>query len=285
MSSAILTVLDYLDKSISELGRAILKGDLKLIRVRYETLLDFSQCLQSLLPKDFVETAFRDFNSHMSYLQYYIRKGSFDYIESNFSDLANLDFPELKLEVYGLLDKMKLPEKQHATSKDIFIVHGKDHESVRELKRMLQEFGLNPIVLHEQPSASRTIVEKLEHYSENVGFAFVLLTQDDALVPTVQMVQVDKKQGTTRPFYLYNAPPVLRARQNVILEFGYFIAKIGRRNVCCLYKENTELPYEMPSDMHGIVYISFKESVTEIQDKIAKELKDAGYQIKSTNVR
>jgi len=59
------------------------------------------------------------------------------------------------------------------------------------------------------------------------------------------------------------------------------IAKTGRKNVCCLYRENTELPYDMPSDMHGIVYISFKESVAEIKDKIAKELKDAGFEVKA----
>ena len=165
-------------------------------------------------------------------------------------------------------------------SKNVFIVHGRDHKPIEELKAMLVEFGLSPIVLHEQPSASRTVVEKLEHYSGNIGFAFVLLTPDDALVPTVQSIQVDKKQGTMRPIYWYKSPPILRARQNVILEFGYFISKIGRENVCCLYKGNTELPYDMPSDMHGIVYISFKESVNEARDKIAKELKNAGYEIK-----
>jgi len=67
-----------------------------------------------------------------------------------------------------------------------------------------------------------------------------------------------------------------RARQNVVLEFGYFMGLLGRDRVCCLYKGNVELP----SDMHGIVYISFKESVTEVRNKIIKELKAAGYEIK-----
>ena len=64
--------------------------------------------------------------------------------------------------------------------------------------------------------------------------------------------------------------------QNVILELGYSIGQLRRDRVCCLYKGNVELP----SDMHVIVYIPFKESVNEVGDKIAKELKAASYEIK-----
>ena len=36
----------------------------------------------------------------------------------------------------------------------------------------------------------------------------------------------------------------------------------------------------MGSDIYGIIYISFKESVNEVRDKIVKELEAAGYEIK-----
>lgn len=62
----------------------------------------------------------------------------------------------------------------------------------------------------------------------------------------------------------------------MILEFGYFIGKLGRDKVCCLHQGDVELP----SDMHGIVYVPFKESVNEVRDKIVKELKAAGYKMK-----
>jgi predicted nucleotide-binding protein len=158
-------------------------------------------------------------------------------------------------------DKIKV-----TSSKNIFIVHGRDHVPMKELKTMLFEFGLNPIVLHEQPSGSRTIVEKLEKYSD-VGYAFVILTPDDSALPdTLPIIP---------PF-----PPELpfkqRARQNVVLEFGYFIGLLGRDKVCCLHKGNVELP----SDMHGIVYIPFEGSVEEIRPRIMKELKEVGYEIK-----
>jgi predicted nucleotide-binding protein len=150
--------------------------------------------------------------------------------------------------------------------KNVFIVHGRDHKPVKELKLILSQFGLNPIVLHEQPSGSRTIVEKLEKYSD-VGYAFVTLTPDDVGGP---------KHKHYREWMKVAESMCGRARQNVILEFGYFIGKLGRDKVCCLHKGDVELP----SDMHGIVYIPFKDSVNEVRDKINKELKEAGYEIK-----
>ena len=163
--------------------------------------------------------------------------------------------------------KIKETSVKHL-SKDIFIVHGREHKPMKELKVMLKGFGLNPIVLHEQPSGSRTIVEKLEKYSD-AGYAFVILTPDD-------------RGGYFRGKSRILGGNILedshfRARQNAILELGYFMGLLGRDRVCCLYKGDLDLP----SDIHGIVYISFKESVNEAGDKIVKELKAAGYEIKA----
>jgi len=162
--------------------------------------------------------------------------------------------------------KKALQKKTSPNSQDVFIVHGRDLEPVKQLKTILAGLGLNPIVLHEKPSGSRTIVEKLEKYSD-VGYAFVILTPDD------------------RGGFFKGKVPVLgsnlledthfRARQNVILELGYFMGKLGRNKVCCLHTGDVELP----SDMHGIVYIPFKKSANEARDMIVKELKAAGYEI------
>ncbi|MEM2970122.1 MAG: nucleotide-binding protein [Candidatus Bathyarchaeia archaeon] len=181
-------------------------------------------------------------------------------------------------------------------SKNVFIVHGKDHKPMKELRAMLSEFGLNPIILHEQPSGSRTIIEKLEKYSD-VGYAFVILTPDDICIRhdkyhimlnyiSKSMVRGNETdRGAKLASEVWNRSTVKtgiemaskkRARQNVILEFGYFMGLLGRDRVCCLYKGNVELP----SDMYGIVYLPFKESVEECRDKIIKELKVAGYEIK-----
>ena len=58
-----------------------------------------------------------------------------------------------------------------------------------------------------------------------------------------------------------------RARQNVILELGYFVAKLGRGRVCCLNKGG----FEIPSDYYGVVYIPM--DVGEWRFQLAKEMK------------
>lgn len=140
-------------------------------------------------------------------------------------------------------------------NKDVFIVHGKDEPAKESVSRFIERINLNPIILHEKANANRTIIEKLEHYS-NVGFAIVLLTPDD------KGSSKDEPDGV-KP----------RARQNVIFELGYFIGKLGRENVCALYKEGVELP----SDYQGVLYLPM--DANEWQLPLAREIKQAGIEI------
>ena len=158
---------------------------------------------------------------------------------------------------------------QKRVSKNMFIVHGRDHKPMKELKEILYDFGLNPIVLHEKASGGLTLVEKLEKYSEDVGYAFVILTPDDIGGPK-------SKYYRNKPLMKIVEDMNERARQNVIFEMGYFWGLLKRKKVCCLLKGDVE----KPSDIEGIVYIPFKESLKEVQLKIIKELTEAGYEIK-----
>lgn len=147
----------------------------------------------------------------------------------------------------------KLPKM----SENVFIVHGRNVGSATELAGILEGLKLKPIILSEQASGSRTIIEKLEKYSD-VGYAFVILTPDD--VGGLANSRLDLKN---------------RARQNVILEFGYFMGLLGRDRVCCLYKGDIELP----SDMLGVVHVQFNQSLKEVYWYIIKELRAVGYAI------
>ncbi|CAN5403771.1 hypothetical protein BH18THE2_BH18THE2_11600 [soil metagenome] len=145
-------------------------------------------------------------------------------------------------------------------SKQVFIVHGHDSSAKNELARIIdREFKLESIVLHEQPDKGRTIIEKLEHVSKLPGYAFVLLTPDDLggiRIPNENIEYFnspDMKVTDQKTQFKY------RARQNVILELGYFLGLLGRDRVCCLYKEAVELP----SDISGILYKRFVENVSE----------------------
>ncbi|MBN1468091.1 MAG: nucleotide-binding protein [Fusobacteriaceae bacterium] len=141
----------------------------------------------------------------------------------------------------------------------IFIVHGHDDAVKNEVARFLEKLELEPIILHEQSSDGRTIIEKIEKYSD-VGFGIILYTPCDL--------------GKDKNNEKLNA----RARQNVIFEHGYLIGKIGRSNVCALVKEDN---LEKPTDISGVVYISMDNS-WKIQ--LSKEMKSAGYEIDMNKV-
>lgn len=99
----------------------------------------------------------------------------------------------------------------------VFIVHGHDEAPREMVARFLLEVGLEPVILHEQANRGMTVVEKLQA-NANVGFAVVLLTPDDE--------GKSSTEGQLKP----------RARQNVILELGYFVGLLGRDRVCALRK-------------------------------------------------
>jgi predicted nucleotide-binding protein len=182
---------------------------------------------------------------------------------------------------------LKVSSDKKVLSKNIFIVHGNDHEPMKELKTMLYELGLNPIILFDQASGgSSTVAEKLEKYGKDVGYAFVILTPDDVGGQTANM---RKKLGADtswlqRPIVMvtpYIIDQILkrfepRARQNVIFEMGYFWGLLERKRVCCLLKGEVQ----KPSDTEGIIPIHFENSVEEIRLKIMKELKEVGYEIR-----
>lgn len=163
-----------------------------------------------------------------------------------------------------------MEKKPPQPKKEIFLSHGKDLKPLNELKEMLLECGLKPVILSEQPSGGKTVMEKLEAYS-NVGFTFVILTPDDL----GGFVEIGSKWSRPQRLRKFLKTAHNRPRQNVILEFGYFVGKLGRDRVACLLKK----PVEQPSDMQGIVYLSFKESLTEIKKEIMQELNAAGYKI------
>jgi len=137
-------------------------------------------------------------------------------------------------------------------SKKVFVVHGHDSEAKETVARFIERLGLEAIVLHEQPNAGRTVIEKFEQYTD-VGFAVVLLTPDD-----VGAANADRANLTPR------------ARQNVVLELGYFLGKLKRSRVCALYKTGVEIP----SDFDGVLYVELDDKGAW-RTKLAQELSNA----------
>jgi predicted nucleotide-binding protein len=138
--------------------------------------------------------------------------------------------------------------------KEIFIIHGHDHKARTELKTLLQSLGLNPILLIEQSDSGMTVIEKFEYYAKTCSFAFALMTPDD-------VVAGPDKTGI-----------IWRARPNVNLEIGWFMARLGRTRVVMLLKGELDIP----SDLNGIIFLPFKNEVTEAAAQIALRLREAG---------
>ena len=143
----------------------------------------------------------------------------------------------------------------------VFIVHGHDNAAKEAVARFVENLGFEAIILHEQASSGKTIIEKIEEYT-NVGFAIVLYTPCD-------LGASQEKKGELKP----------RARQNVIFEHGYLIGRIGRENVCALVKGGIETP----NDISGVVYIKMDESEAW-KYQVAKEMKACGYEFDSNKL-
>jgi predicted nucleotide-binding protein len=139
-------------------------------------------------------------------------------------------------------------------SKRIFVVHGHDDGPRYAVARFLEKAGFEAVILSEQPNQGRTIIEKFEAHAD-VGFAVILLTPDD--------------EGSARGKDLQP-----RARQNVILELGYFIGRLGRDRVCALRSAGLEIP----SDILGVIWTEYDKN-GGWRTGLAKELQAAGYVI------
>ncbi len=135
-----------------------------------------------------------------------------------------------------------------------FIVHGHDETSLLELKDYIQNSlrWQKPIVLRDEPSSGKTIIEKFEEFASAADFVFVLMTPDDEMKSAVKM---DPR----------------RSRQNVVFELGFFYSQFGRRSgrVIVLHKG----PLELPSDIQGIIWIDITGGVKAAGEDIRKELK------------
>ena len=142
-------------------------------------------------------------------------------------------------------------------TKNIFIVHGHDKNVLNAVSLLLANQNIKPIVLETQANQGRTLIEKLEAHTDQ-DYAIVLLTPDD--------------MGRSRRQRKWKG----RARQNVILEYGYLMGKLGRNKVACLLVDPKKL--EPPSDMVGLVYIKL-DKYGEWKSELGRDLKAAGFAI------
>lgn len=176
--------------------------------------------------------------------------------------------PEIKaalgLENGGASSLAKPPAtsiKPTTNNRRVFVVYGHDETARNHLEAMLRRWGLDPLILDQLPSEGQTIIEKLEKYTAEVNFAVVLATPDDE---GHRAGREDEK--------------AYRARQNVVLELGMLLSRLGRNRVAIILKQQANM--ERPSDIQGLIYIPFKDDLQkEAGTILAKEMAAQGYHI------
>ena len=141
---------------------------------------------------------------------------------------------------------------ERLNSNRVFIVHGHAESVINDVARTIEKLGLESVILREQPSSGKTIIEKFESCAKDARFAVVLLTADD---------KIEGEDG-------------FRARQNVVFEMGYFMGALGRSHVMCLLQENVE----KPGDIDGVVYTQL-DKAGSWKLSLIKELRASGYSV------
>lgn len=177
-----------------------------------------------------------------------IRNSPFQDVK-NFKDKVNNKISRLK-KIRDKIDHMKTsvlknsvfkkPEHETLNSK-IFIVPGQDYETLTKTISFIESLGFEAVILHDTVE-KKIIIDKIEQHLD-VNFAIILYS------PNVE-------------------------DQNIYLNHGYLIGKLGRNNVCVLVKENVEIL----NDISGIVYVSIDETDLWCY-AIARELKKVRYNL------
>lgn len=190
-------------------------------------------------------------------------EGEFKHAKAHYMGALESALSVLSEDTFGELLSRRNAIAPHDLTNKVFVVHGHDAVAKNELETLLREMGLEPVVLHRQVDAGKTIIEKFEEHAD-VGFAFILLTPDEIAFLAIESELPESERAIE-----------YRARPNVIFEFGYFVGKIGRNRTCCIYRGDT-VP---PSDLNGLLYKKYTSSIEEVAYGIQKELKAAGYNL------
>ncbi len=165
---------------------------------------------------------------------------------------------QLKIEkLESIISSLKLLESEKSPSKHeqkVFFVHGTDCTTSSLVIEFVEQLGLQPVILKEFAAAGKTIIEEIQQ-QDDVHYAIGLLTPDN--------LGGENKHDLN-----------FRADQNVILELGIFVGKLGRKNVSNLYVESVELP----QDYHEFKHIQI-DGTNDWKKLLAEELEAAGFEL------
>jgi predicted nucleotide-binding protein len=152
-------------------------------------------------------------------------------------------------------------EDETAPPDTVFVVYGHAEKTLEEVETYLNKIGVKTIVLSRIPGAEQSLLQKFFKLSADARFAIVIMSADDYGVSRLQY----EAEGVGDKALQF------RARQNVILELGFFYGRLGWENVFVVNSPpDKPFPnFETPSDLGGVVFDAIDE-----KGKWRKSLRD-----------
>jgi len=144
-------------------------------------------------------------------------------------------------------DEVRGEKVEAAAAPDaVFLVHGRDLLLLNEVASYLEAQGVRTVVLSKISGAEQSLLQKFFKWGREARSAIVLFSADDLGAVRVQY----EHEGVGEKALQF------RARQNVILELGFFYGRLGWENVFALHKPANEVfpNFELPSDLGGVVF-------------------------------
>ncbi len=180
--------------------------------------------------------------------------------------------PAIAAEVAHQARASSEPTLTESQPTSVFVVHGHNKESLAKLEKYLSRAGIDAVILSRRDESPQSLFQKFMAVAKQSRFAIVLLDADD--------YGASRKQ--------YEMPKVgtqalqFRARQNVILELGFFYGRLGWENVFVLYqKPDLDFPnFERPSDLDGVIFDSISDLTW--QQSLSAKLSGAGFKLPSS---
>jgi predicted nucleotide-binding protein len=160
-------------------------------------------------------------------------------------------------------------EDSELLPKSVFVVHGHNDQGLVELERFLASIEVEPVVLSRRDESAQSLFQKFMAVASKAKFAVVLLGSDDY---GASRLQFDAEGVGERALQF-------RARQNVVLELGFFYGRLGWENVFVVYEDPDKVfpNFERPSDLDGVVFDSMSNPAW--QHSLRARLTKAGFAI------
>jgi len=148
----------------------------------------------------------------------------------------------------------------------VFLVHGHDHEFRDEVAGYLRNLKIEPVILSQVRGVARSLLDKFEALATQAIFAVVLMSPDDLGASRVQYGHERGRENALK----------YRARENVILELGFFYGRLGWDHVFIVQKpaQDPVPDFELPSDLAGALIVETADEV-DWHDELAERLRDA----------